>query len=297
MSHCFGLYSVVINPSDQCHRCQFCLRGSPHFCKNDGIHSSIGVWRNGGWSQYCRVPASNMHILPPQITLRQAALCEPLSCIAHGFDLLLPLATDSQILICGAGIIGLLWSCLLHFHGYRKVSVSEISEHRRSLASAMDLGFRIAHPDTLERDARKAKTSAKDDWGFDAVIDCSGAPKAIEQAVSWLRCSGKLLIFGCCPQKSEITLDPSLIYAKELKIMGSFINPYTFPKAIQLVRDMAGNYLDYKKLGISVFKLKNYQAALDALSNSKISKAVFEMWFLSFLPFLIPEGDEEIRAS
>lgn len=268
---------VVINPNSYCNMCQFCVKGSPHFCVSGGIHSTIGIWRNGGWSQYCRVPASSVHILPPQITLRQGILCEPFSCIAHGYDLLSPLASDAQVLVCGAGIIGLLWSCMLHFHGYRKVFISEISERRRALAAGLDLGFGVVHPDVLESDARHASLSGNTDWGFHAVIDCTGAPKAIEQAIHWLQCGGKLLVFGCCPKKSEVTVNPSIIYAKELKIIGSFINPFTFPKAIQLVRDMAEHYLDnYDKLGISVFQLEHYQVALDALSKANIAKAVFE---------------------
>lgn len=268
---------VVINPNTNCGRCSFCTKGQPHFCKTGGISSTIGIWRNGGWSQYCRVPAETVHIVPPQVTLRQAALCEPYSCILHGFDMLMPLATSSDILICGAGIIGLLWSCLLHFHGYRKVTVSEVSERRRSLAGGLDLGYLVVHPEVLVHNCKEAQHCGNDKWGFDAVIDCTGAPAAIEQAIKWLHSGGKMLVFGCCPKNSSIKIDPHEVYAKELKIIGSLINPFTFPGAIQLVKDMAENYLNYEKLGISVFNLPSYQSALDALSRSEISKAVFEM--------------------
>lgn len=221
--------------------------------------------------------AETIHPVPPQITLRQAALCEPYSCIAHGFDLLIPLATSSNVLICGSGIIGLLWTCLLHFHGYRKVTISEVSERRRSLASGLDTGYQVLHPEVLVNNAKEAKLSGNDSWGFNAVIDCTGAPPAIEQAINWLRCGGKMLVFGCCPKDSSIKIDPHEVYVKELKIIGSHINPFTFPKAIQLVKDMAEKYLNYDKLGITVFDLPNYQSALDALSRAEISKAVFEM--------------------
>ena len=268
---------MVINPNTNCGRCSFCQKGQPHFCKTGGIRSTVGIWRNGGWSQYCRVFSETIHHVPPQITLRQAALCEPYSCIAHGFDLLTPLATSSNVLICGSGIIGLLWACLLHFHGYRKVTISEISERRRSLACGLDIGYQVVHPKVLVNNSRGAKLSGDNSWGFDAVIDCTGAPAAVEQAIKWLHCGGKMLVFGCCPKDSSIKIDPHEVYAKELKIIGSHINPFTFPKAIQLVKDMAEKYLNYEKLGIAVFDLPNYQSALDALSRAEISKAVFEM--------------------
>lgn len=166
---------MVVNPNTNCGRCSFCQKAQPHFCKTGGIRSTVGIWRNGGWSQYCRVPVETVYTIPPQITLRQAALVEPFSCIAHGFDLLMPLATTSDILICGSGIIGLLWASLLHFHGYRKVTISEISERRRSLANGMNVGYQVVHPDVLVHNAKKANLSGGQEWGFDAVIDCRGA--------------------------------------------------------------------------------------------------------------------------
>ena len=256
--------------------CSYCQRGSPHFCNTGGVRSAIGIWRNGGWSQYCRVPVSCVHILPPQISLRQAALCEPMSCAIHGFDQLTPLPTDANILICGAGFWGLIWSCLLHHHGYRKVKVSEVSERRRNLVVSLDLGYRTFHPEALEPEARNATLEQNSDWGFDAVIDCSGNPNTIEEAIQWLRCGGKMLISSCYPQESDIKINVHDFYFKELKLIGSLINPYTFPKAIQLVKDMAQRYLDYDKLGIAVFQLVKYPAAISALSKQEITKAMFE---------------------
>ena len=267
----------MINPNTNCGRCSFCQNGQPHFCETGGLRSSVGIWRNGGWSHYCLVPAETIHAVPPQLTLRQAALIEPFSCIAHGFDLLMPLATSSNVLICGSGIIGLLWASLLHFHGYRKVTISEVSARRRSLACGLGIGYQVLHPDTLVYNAKEADLSGDTTWGFDAVIDCSGAPEAIEQAIKWLHFGGKMIVFGCCPKGSSITIDPIEVLIKELKIIGSLINPFAFPKAVQLVKDMAEKYLNYDKLGIAVFDLANFQSAIDTLSRAEISKAVFEM--------------------
>lgn len=86
-----------------------------------------------------------------------------------------------------------------------------------------------------------------------------------------------MLLFGCCPKESSIKINPHEVLVKELKIIGSLINPFTFPKAIQLVKDMAEKYLNYDKLGIAIFDLPSYQSAIDALSRAEISKAVFEM--------------------
>ncbi len=88
----------------------------------------------------------------------------------------------------------------------------------------------------------------------------------------------KLVLFGCCPEKSEIRIDPFEIYNKELTIVGSHINPNTFPKAIKMVRDMGSSgYLDFNKLCVKKYGLQDYPAAIDALKNGEIAKAVFEI--------------------
>ena len=86
------------------------------------------------------------------------------------------------------------------------------------------------------------------------------------------------MLFGCCPEKSEIRIDPFEIYNKELQIIGSHINPNTFPKAIQMVKDMGAlGYLDFDKLCVKKFQLQDYPAALDALRKGEIAKAIFEI--------------------
>lgn len=66
--------------------------------------------------------------------LHQAVLAEPISCIAHGWNKIHPVHVGEKALVLGAGIIGLLWSCMMHLHGLRKtVTISEPQEKRRSI--------------------------------------------------------------------------------------------------------------------------------------------------------------------
>ena len=82
-----------------------------------------------------------VHVLPSNMTLAQGALCEPMSCILHGWNRLKATAgsikSNSKVLILGAGIIGNLWSSLLHHFGVRKVIVSEPSLDRRIIAEGL----------------------------------------------------------------------------------------------------------------------------------------------------------------
>ena len=86
------------------------------------------------------MPSEQVHPLPSNVSLEQGALCEPLSCILHGWKRLQnagSVKADSKILILGAGIIGNLWMSLLHHFGLRKVTVSEPSRDRRNIADGL----------------------------------------------------------------------------------------------------------------------------------------------------------------
>lgn len=265
---------VVVNPNNNCHVCEYCTNGQPHFCKTGGLRSTVGIWRNGGWSNFCRVPACLVYKVPDNLPFDKAVLVEPFSCICRGYDRLGDVPSESKILICGAGIIGLLWASLLHFKGFRNIVISEIAEKRRNMATSLNLNLKVVLPDYLVNQQREANRNGDYDWGFDVIIDCTGAPKAIEQAFTWLRRGAKFVIFGCCPEDSKVELNPFDIFNKELQIIGTLINPYTFSTAINLVNDIV-KYLDYDKLGIKTLTLHDYPAALKALKEGTISKAVF----------------------
>ncbi|XP_068239023.1 D-altritol 5-dehydrogenase-like [Palaemon carinicauda] len=262
---------VVVDPNSHCDQCRFCYRGQPNFCSK-GLAVSIGVCKDGGFSDYCLVPAKHVIKLPDSFPLDKGALCEPYSCIIRGWDNLGTISDDSQILILGAGIIGLLWASLFHHHGYYDVTITEISEGRRKLAMGLNLGYQVHHPDDVQRKFAGVDTGLE---GYDIIVDCTGVPKAIESAFPLLRCGGKFCMFGCCPKVSEITINPADIMLKELTIVGSQVNPFTISKAVSLVNNMSERYLDFERLGIGFYSLEKYEEAMQMLKTGQISKAMF----------------------
>lgn len=79
-----------------------------------------------------------VHVVPDDVSLEQAVLTEPLSCLAHGWNRLNGVDVGSNVLIIGAGIIGLLWASMLHLHGLRKtVTISEPQDKRRNILSKL----------------------------------------------------------------------------------------------------------------------------------------------------------------
>ncbi|XP_078597270.1 uncharacterized protein LOC144873600 [Branchiostoma floridae x Branchiostoma japonicum] len=266
---------VCVDPNKGCAGCRYCASGTPNYCSTGLTTYTVGLRKNGGFANYCVVPTEQVYRLPEELTLQHGALCEPLSCLMRGWDNLGSPPADSRILVLGAGIIGVLWSSIFHYKGYRDVTVSEPADGRRKLIGELELGYKAVHPDEL-----KSRFDGADveDVGYDVIVDCSGFPPAIEQAFNWLRSGATFLQFGCCPSNSKITINPFMIYQKELKIIGCLINPFTMPKAVGgLARGMAGSYLkDFSRLGIKMFRLQEYQEAIAQLKKGEISKAMFE---------------------
>ncbi|KAJ1525073.1 hypothetical protein ONE63_009917 [Megalurothrips usitatus] len=263
---------VAVDPNRSCHTCHVCTSGLYNACQVSPTRDTIGIMRDGAFAQYCRVPADQVYKLPPGMTLKEGVLCEPMSCVAHCWDRLNPVAMGSTILITGAGIIGNLCAATAFHQGHRDIIISEPSEGRRAISRKLDLpGLRVVSPAELQ--ATKAKNP---DFGVDVAIDCSGAVPALEAGFELLKPGGKLIVFGIAAPDVKMRISPYDVYKKELSVLGNTMNPFTFNKAVSFVSGMK-SMLGYDKLGVRVFKLSQYKEAVDELKKGSISKAVFEI--------------------
>lgn len=258
---------VVVDPNSACSLCDYCRKGKYQYCLTAGMNNTIGIWRDGGWAQYCCVPQEQVYALPDGINTEQAGLCEPYSCVAHGFDRASPLLVGEKILVVGAGIIGNLWVTTLHHHGHREVTVSEMNKIRLEIVNKLETGYRLVTPDVLEKEKEL----------YDVIIDCTGVGKVMEINFNYLKHGGKYVLFGCCPPTHQASVNPFQIYLKELTIIGIKINPYTFLNAIGWLKAMGSRYLDYEKLGVKTYALKDYEEALRDLKAGTVSKAMFKI--------------------
>ncbi|KAM3955662.1 uncharacterized protein ACR2FA_010420 [Aphomia sociella] len=180
---------VVVDPNRACNLCDFCRSSNYQYCVGESNKCNIGIWRDGGWAQYVLAPQDQVFALPDGITLEQAGLCEPYSCVSHGFDRASPLSVGQKILIVGAGIIGNLWVTALHHQGHRDVTVSEMNKSRLEIVRRLETGYRLVTPDVLSSEKRE----------YDVIIDCTGVGKVMEISFNYLKPGGKYVLFGCCP--------------------------------------------------------------------------------------------------
>lgn len=258
---------VVVDPNRACSLCDFCRKGKYQYCLTAGINSTVGIWRDGGWAQYVKVPQDQVYLLPDGVSTEQGGLCEPYSCVAHGYDRASPLLVGEKILIVGAGIIGNLWVTSLHQLGHRDVTVSEMNKVRLEIVNKLETGYRLVTPDVLDKEKQL----------YDVIIDCTGVGKVMEISFNYLRHGGKYVLFGCCPPTHQASINPFQIYDKELTIIGVKINPFSFPNALGWLKAMGNRYVNYEKLGVKTYALSEYESALKDLRAGLVSKAMFKI--------------------
>ena len=254
---------VCVDPNTHCGHCPACRQGKIHFCQN---LKPIGVFQNGAMAQLCKAPASHVYKLPEKISLSAAALTEPVSCIAHGWQRLLPIMDNPSICILGSGLIGTLWGLYLREQGLNDILYSEPKQNRRQAIE--QFGFRAVAAEKFGKEKNPAKTV------FDVIIECSGNPTAIESAIPKLNDQGKFLLFGVCPQDSEITVSPFQIFRQELTILGSFINPGSFTRALDFLMKTSESI---NKLDIKLFSLNEYKEAFRAAGSGDYLKVMFDL--------------------
>jgi len=216
---------VTIDPNIVCRVCSFCRRGEIQLCEH---LTAIGLNRDGGFAEYCVVPAEQAYRLPDGLPLESGAFSEPLACCLHGLDRA-RFSPRAKVLILGGGSIGQLMLQLVRSGGASRVVVSEPHANRRNLA--LEIGADIAL-DPSESDAVSALRDATD-GGADLTIECAGHEKAVEQAVAATRRGGVVLLFGVSGPEAQARIRPYDVFVRELTLVGSFVNPFTHQRAIE----------------------------------------------------------------
>ncbi len=214
---------VALEPNISCGTCRFCLSNEENFCLR---WSAVGVTRPGAFAEYVVAPAANCFPIG-DLTFEQAAFMEPLSCILHGLEQVTVVAGD-QVLLFGAGPIGLMLLQVATCMGATAVTVVERTERRRQMASA--LGARTAPAVTEELTAMAAADA------FDLVIEATGDPAMVPVAIDMARKGGRVLLFGVPPASSTATIQPFQIFRKGLRVASSYTSRRNSVAALRLLQ-------------------------------------------------------------
>jgi (R,R)-butanediol dehydrogenase/meso-butanediol dehydrogenase/diacetyl reductase len=205
--------AVVGGPIAGCGACEACLAHRPSLCARTGS-AGVGDFQ-GAFAQYMRVPASQLRRVPDGLSLREAALAEPLAVALHGITLS-SIAPGRRALVSGAGPIGMLTLAALRARGITDVTVSEPAPVRRALAARVGAS-RVLAPDALSIPRMPFEFVPE---GFHAAFECSGRPEAVEAALAQLVRGGTLVLVGTGMKRPR--LDANRVILGELTVTGSY---------------------------------------------------------------------------
>jgi 2-desacetyl-2-hydroxyethyl bacteriochlorophyllide A dehydrogenase len=218
---------VAVDPNIVCGMCDFCRRGKVHLCKN---LVALGVNIPGGFAEFCVVPVSQAFKIPERLPLAHAALAEPVACCLRGVDLA-AITSGDRVVIFGAGPMGAIILQLARMQGASQVIMIDPQEGRRRRAEALGAGWVI---DPAKQPVVAAIRSQYPD-GAEVVFDCSGNVDAVRQTLEVVMRGGTMMMYGVCHKDHNIEINPFWVNDNEITIRGSYNNPNTMARALDLL--------------------------------------------------------------
>lgn len=247
-----------------CGHCRNCRAGRRHLChKNIGV----GVNRQGAFAEYLVIPAFNAFKVPDNISDNIASIFDPLGNAVHtalSFDL-----TGEDVLIAGAGPIGIMAAKICQHVGARHVVITDINTYRLQLAR--DAGIKNT-VNIVEQDLSDTMSELDMQEGFDIGLEMSGASTALNTMVEHLTHGGKIALLGIPSEHHESNW--AQIILKGLTIKGIYGREMfdTWYKMTSLIQ----SGLDMSPLITHEFKLKDYQQAFETMASGKSGKVIID---------------------
>jgi L-iditol 2-dehydrogenase len=223
---------VVVGNSAPCGECLFCKKGSFSLCEDL-------LFLNGAYAEFLLVPARivklNLHKIPDGMDFATAALSEPLACVLHAFEKVLP-QKGEQVVLLGAGPMGVLFVQLAKLYG---VEIFAAARDKTKLENLKRLGAREVFSLTEDPRALEAlRARLNGGRGADVVIEAVGLPEVWETAVGLARPGGRVCFYGGCAQGTQVKLDTYRIHYEELQLFGVFHHtPAYFQQAVRLLAE------------------------------------------------------------
>lgn len=195
-----------------CGHCRQCRAGKRHLCRNT---QGIGVNRPGCFAEYLCLPAINLFLLPNSISDDIASFLDPLGNATHtalSFDLV-----GEDVLITGAGPIGIMAAAVAKHAGARYVVISDINPYRLELAKSMGVTRAV---NVSEHSIADVITELGMKEGFDVGFEMSGNDKAFQDLLANMNHGGKVALLGIPAQK--IAIDWHQVIFKGLTLKGIY---------------------------------------------------------------------------
>ena len=247
-----------------CGFCRNCRAGRRHLCINT---RGIGVNRPGAFAEYIEVPASNLFKLPDAITDEMAAILDPLGNAVHtalSFDLV-----GEDVLITGAGPIGIMATAVARHVGARHIVVTDLNDYRLELAAGMG-ATRAVNAGRERLDDVMRELGMRE--GFDVGLEMSGAAPALRELLRTMHHGGNVALLGIPPKDTAIDWNQVIFKGLVLKgIYGRemFETWYKMASMLQSGLDLSG-MITHR------FAAADYEEAFRTMGSGRSGKVILD---------------------
>ncbi|MCL5272024.1 MAG: L-threonine 3-dehydrogenase, partial [Gammaproteobacteria bacterium] len=247
-----------------CGFCRNCRAGKRHLCRNT---LGVGVNRPGCFAEYLALPATNVIVLPDNITGDQASILDPLGNATHcalAFDVV-----GEDVLITGAGPIGIMAVAIMKHIGARHIVITDVNEHRLDLARKMG-ATRAVNVTREKLDDVVSELGMIE--GFDIGLEMSGNPSALNDMMRSMNHGGHVAILGIPPQ--ETAIDWNQVIFKGLVIKGIYGREMfeTWYKMIAMLQ----SGLNIQPVMTHHFPVDQYEQAFQIMASGQSGKVILD---------------------
>ena len=245
-----------------CGHCRNCRGGRTHLCRNT---SGVGVNRDGAFAEYLVIPAFNAFKIPDDVSDDLAAIFDPFGNAVHtalSFDLV-----GEDVLITGAGPIGIMAAAVCKHVGARHVVITDVNQYRLDLATKMGAtrSVNVANENLTDVMQELGMTE-----GFDVGLEMSGVPSAFSSMLDAMNHGGKIAMLGIPPE--DMGIDWSKVIFKGLVIKGIYGREMfeTWYKMASLIQ----SGLDISPIISHHFSVDEFQKGFDVMRSGQSGKVI-----------------------
>lgn len=245
-----------------CGVCRSCRAGKRHLC---GETKVIGVHTPGCFAEYLVLPASNIFPLPDDIPDEVGAILDPLGNAVHtalSYDLI-----GEDVLITGAGPIGLMAAMICRHVGARHIVITDVQDKRLSLAKKLGIDFAI---NPQKQDLREVMNILKMQEGFDVGLEMSGSPHALNQMLECCKMGANIALLGILPPDAPV--DMAQVIFRGLNIKGVF-GREMFETWYKMATMIQGG-LNMTPIITHRFAARDYMEAITAMKEGLTGKVI-----------------------
>ena len=247
-----------------CGKCRNCLAGNGHLCRNT---IGVGVNRDGAFAEYLVIPAENVRPCEPGISEEMYSIFDPFGNAVHtalSYDL-----TGEDVLVTGAGPIGIMAAAVCKFAGARHVVITDVKDERLELARSLGIQHAV---NTAKEDLKAVMDKLYIREGFDVGLEMSGSEIAFNTMIDNMIHGGRIALLGLL--KSDSKIDWSKVIFNGLTIKG--IYGRQMHETWYKMQAMLQGGLDIAGIVTHRYDVRDFEQGFEAMNSGNSGKVILD---------------------